>query len=237
MESTIQLERQQKILKHLPLVHQCVSKLNYNRPGFDRDDLFQVGVLGLMNAVDRFQPSLGVPFEYYAGIRIRGSITDALRKAGHLSKEKVSALMSFYQKKSDLEQQMLRTVSDQELSEHLGLSEKSMSDLYQTMMILPAVSLDEILFEDGQSPSLKERLLDPDVVSPEDALIQQSLNDALNQALTLLGEREQLLLQLYYLESLSFKEIAAVLEVSVPRVSQIHARALMALRAQLDVWR
>lgn len=243
MEITTQMDRQQLIVSHLPLVHKAVSKMHYNGIHFDREDLIQVGVLGLMDAIDRFQPQLGVPFEYYAGVRIRGTITDTLRKAGHFSKEKMAALSAFYKEKALMEQRLMRSVSDDELCDHLNLTEKEQKTIFQTMAALPAVSLEEILFDDesgsgsGSGPSLQERLVAENTPSPEEAMLKASLNAALKSALVTLEERDQLLLQLYYVEALSFKDIAAILEVSVPRVSQLHTRALMALRIALEAWR
>ncbi|WP_242870800.1 sigma-70 family RNA polymerase sigma factor [Acidaminobacter hydrogenoformans] len=231
------LQRQQLILSHLPLVHRTVSKMHYKGTAFEREDLIQVGVIGLMDAIDRFQPQLGVPFDYYAGIRIRGTITDTLRKAGHLSKEKLAALSLFYREKAALEQQLMRSVTDDELFDHLEMTQKEQRGIFQTMAALPSASLEEILFDDASSSSLQERLVSEDTDGPEEAVMKEALSGALKSALTALEERDQLLLQLYYVEGLAFKEIAAVLEVSVPRVSQLHTRALMALRAALDGWR
>lgn len=241
MEITTQMDRQQLIVSHLPLVHKAVNKMHYNGIHFDREDLIQVGVLGLMDAIDRFQPQLGVPFEYYAGVRIRGTITDTLRKAGHFSKEKMAALSVFYKEKALMEQRLMRSVSDDELCDYLNMSEKEQKAIFQTMAALPAVSLEEILFDDdsgsSSGPSLQERLVAQNTPSPEEAMMKASVNEALKSALVTLEERDQLLLQLYYVESLSFKDIAAILEVSVPRVSQLHTRALMALRLALEAWR
>ncbi|MZQ99581.1 MAG: sigma-70 family RNA polymerase sigma factor [Acidaminobacter sp.] len=243
MEITTQIDRQQLIVSHLPLVHKAVNKMHYNGIHFDREDLIQVGVLGLMDAIDRFQPQLGVPFEYYAGVRIRGTITDTLRRAGHFSKEKMAALSAFYKEKALMEQRLMRSVSDDELCDYLNLTDKEQKTIFQTMAALPAVSLEEILFDDesgsgsGSGPSLQERLVAQNTPSPEEVMMKASLSEALKSALVTLEERDQLLLQLYYVESLSFKDIAAILEVSVPRVSQLHTRALMALRIALEAWR
>lgn len=230
-------DRQALILHYLPLVQKTVAKLHYNGFHFDREDLIQVGILGLMDALDKFQPTLGVPFEYYAGIRIRGTLIDALRKAGHLSKEKMAELIQFYKAKADLEQRLMRFVSDDELCEHLNLTDRAQKRLYMTMAVLPAVSLEEILYEDTSGASLQDRLASTDTLSPEEAFLKKNLNAALKKALGTLEERDQLLLQLYYVESLSFREIAEVLEVSVPRISQLHTRALLALRTALGPWR
>ena len=237
MEAMSDLQRQQLILSHLPLVHKAVSKMHYKGAAFEREDLIQVGVLGLMDAIERFQPQLGVPFDYYAGIRIRGTITDTLRKAGHLSKEKMAALSLFYRGKAALEQRLMRSVSDDELFDHLEMTQKEQKGIFQTMAALPSASLEALLFDDASGPSLEERLVAEDTESPEEAVLKEALSGALKSALMTLEERDQLLLQLYYVEGLSFKEIAAVLEVSVPRVSQLHTRALMALRTALESWR
>jgi len=237
LEAMIYTDRQQLIMEHLPLVNKVVNRIRISKLEFERDDLVNTGIIGLMDAIDKFDEKHGVPFEHYAGIRIRGSILDALRKNGSLSKERIASLKKFNEHKSLLEQQYQRHLSDFELCNYMEISVQQLGVLYQTMAVLPIMSLDELLFSEDSDFSLLDKISSQDSPLPEETILKEALSDALSKAIFKLSDRDQLILQLYYVEELTFKEIALILDVSVPRVSQLHMRAIAELRNVLEAWR
>lgn len=187
------------------------------------DDLLQVGYLGLLDASRRYVPQPGVSFASYAGIRVRGAIVDHLRSASNLCRSTLRQVRKIDEAARVLEQKLHRAPTEAELAE-------------ATQMPVSEISRQRAEVTAGQSASLDEvyadHLLafrDPSM-SAEDRLEQRQLRDHLAQAVTELPEREQMVLQLYYVEEMNVYEVAEVLGVTTGRVSQIKKSAIGHLR-------
>lgn len=225
-------DRDEIILKYIPLVKQVVSRIDGKNSGYEFDDLVNVGIIGLMDALEKYDSSKKVPFEAYARIRINGTIIDELRKAGPVSRTKMDKLNNYYRAKNKLESELMRGVSDQEVIELMGISLNELNEIYETIHYLSGVSLESVVFNDtGSGIELKDMIEDIDAVAPEDKFLDGELKDILKDNIEKLNEREQILLNLYYVEELNMKEIAYVLDISIPRVSQIHGEVLNKLRS------
>lgn len=223
--------RDNLIIKHLPLVKNVVSRIDARDSGYDSDDLISIGVIGLMDAISKYDHSKNVPFEAYASIRIRGSVYDELRKSGRVSRDKIDKLNQYYSVKEDLERKFSRTPEETEICNELGIDQQQLSKLHETVNFLSRMSLETTIFSlEGNDIQLKDIIKDENNISPEEGIIENERRKFLISAINRLKEREQILLNLYYVEELTFKEIAHILDLSIPRVSQIHGKILMKLR-------
>jgi RNA polymerase sigma factor FliA len=224
-----------QIVDYLPLVKRVVSRMDCKDPAMDGEDLFSIGVMGLMEALERYDESKNIPFEAYATIRIKGAVMDELRRVGRVSRDRMDRLNGYYRAKEDLEKQFLRSPMEKEIQERLGLDEKELEKIHETVHLLASVSLEATLCnDDGEGFALVDSLKDPSEKTPETSLLEEEEKSHLSQAVAMLDVREQTILQLYYVEELNLKEIAYVLEISIPRVSQLHGRCILRLRENLQ---
>lgn len=219
------------IIEYLPLVKQVVGKINSKNSQYEEDDLINIGVIGLMDALSKYDPKKKVPFEAYARLRIRGSIIDELRKAGPVSRNKIDKLNEYYRAKEELENELKRSPSEIEICKRLGIDKYELSKLHETVHYLSSVSLDSLLFaKNDEDGNLLDILEDRKFNTPEEELINKEKKKALVKAIDKLDKREKTILKLYYIESLTLKEISYILDISIPRVSQIHGKILLKLR-------
>ena len=225
--------RDELILQHVHLVKHVVHRMGFDgSPPFDREDLIGDGILGLINAVDRFDPERGIQFKTYATIRIRGQILDALRTRDLLPRPARQRVKQLQDAITQLIGNLGVPPTEQELAEHLGLT---VSQLRQTLLDanFEIWSMDAPLANDVQGFCLQNLLQAPKESQPS---VRQELSDVHEQIRTALRQlpyRQRVLLSLYYYEELTMKEIGKVLSISESRVSQLHAQAILTLRSLL----
>lgn len=220
------------VRQHAPLVKKIALHLKARLPASVQfDDLMQAGMIGLLEASRKYDPSLGAAFETYAGIRIRGAIVDEVRKGDwvprsvHRQSRRIAAAVH------QVEMRLGREAQDAEVIAHLGISADAYYQGLEDANSGHLFSLDE-LTDAGEIPFQPEALSS----DPYAAIQSEDFKASLASAIGDLPEREQLVLALYYQESLNLKEIGAVLGVSESRVSQLHAQAALRLRARLTAW-
>lgn len=221
--------REQLILQYAPLVKYVIGKLRINLPaGLDYEDILSYGTIGLIEAVERFNPAMGVKFETYAISRVRGAILDTLRSHDRLPR-------SVRRKARDADAAFARLVTalgriptDLEVSAELGIPLKRyLQDKADISRV--AISLDSSSrVDEGEI-----QIVDPDAGDVGDAMAHSELVDDLAGAIRTLPQRDQILLACYYQEELTMREISKVLGVSESRVCQLHTRALAHLRVAL----
>lgn len=230
-----QQQRNDLVVEYLPLVQKVVHTIKVNNKDYDHEDLVNIGVIGLMDALERFDKAQGVPFENYAYIRIKGAIIDEIRRHSRVPRSRMDKLNKYYKAKDELETELKRTPTEKEIIARLGFTSKEMEGIYDTVTQLASVSLDEVLYTDSDTDmSMLDLVEDKNVVNSEDKLLLQEKIGALTQAVTHLSERNQQILQLLYVEELGMKEIAYILGISKARVSQLHGKALLKLRTILE---
>jgi len=228
------LQRNETVMQYMPLIHKVVHGLKINNKDYEHEDLVNIGVFGLMKAIDKYDASLNVPFINYAYMRIKGAIIDEIRKTSRVSRSKIKAVNNYYDAVSSLQQTLLRTPTDKELCRHLSITDTELKKIYETVHQLSDVSLDSILFEDSSNETnLMEVMADDTAPDTESSVIKKEQMGFMKEAIQKLPEREQQILQLIYFEELSMKEVAYIYEISTPRVSQIHGKALLKLRESL----
>ena len=222
------------IIKYLPLVKKVIARIEVKNNINDQDDLLSIGVLGLMDAIDRYDKSKNVPFEAYASMRIKGTVLDELRKTGVVSRDKIDKLNQYYSAKETLENKLNRTPSESEIAKELGIGNKQLSKIHETVHYLSSYSLESTLLTyDGCNYSLIDIVNDEKSKTPEEIVIKQEQRQVLSKAIDVLNEREKIILNLYYVEELSLREIAYILDISIPRVSQIHGKILIKLKDRI----
>ncbi len=226
------LGRDEIIVKYLPLIKYVVSRMAVTPPsGLDYEDLLSFGVFGLLDAVEKFDPSKGFVFQTYAIPRIRGAILDELRKCDWFSRtgrEKVQKLNKAMEK-------ILRDkgeIRDELLMAEMGIDEDEYYEIQNLASRGYITSLDDTTPLDDGEVSVEATLADEREGIVEH-LDDESEKQELIEALSELPERERNMLSLYYYEGLNLKEIGKVLGVTESRVSQIHGKALSMLRAIL----
>ena len=220
------------IKRFLPLVRYVASRMSVKfHAGLDFEDILSFGVLGLLDAVDRFEPERGFCFQTYAVPRIRGAILDELRRFDWISRSGREKLQKFERTLEEIAKTNGST-DDKSLMAAMGMDEQSYKDLLDIASRSYVVSLDDVLaLEDGDMQ--REDTIEDEAPSALDIIEQGEEIEAVVDALKKLPERERTLLSLYYYEGLTLKEIGLVLGVTESRVSQLHGRALSLLRAEI----
>lgn len=230
MTRAAQETRDLLILEHIPLLKHIVGRMWFDVPGgMDRDDLYGVGMIGLVAAADSWQPDRGLQFSTYAYTRIRGAILDELRRADFLPRgrrERVRELESAFER---LEQERGTPPTPEELGEALGIGPEEVDEI-----LASAAGAIHTSLEDGPSTELRAMLSDPTSDDPVGSAEWTELKDLLVEAIAGLPEQEKTVITLYYGEELLLKEISAILGVTESRVSQIHGRALYRLNRVLS---
>lgn len=218
------------VRRYLPLVKYVVARMTVVPPvGLDFEDILSFGVIGLLNAIDRFEPERGFSFQTYAVPRIRGSILDELRKYDWLSRtgrEKV-------QKIERATEKLIvsgRALSDENLKKELNVDDKTYRDMLELTSRNYVSSLDEVLVLEEGEVSRGSSLID-EGESPHKHVESKEEIAWVIKLLDKLSERERLVISLYYLEEMTLKEVGLVLNVSESRVSQIHGKAMSTLRS------
>ncbi|CAM3995122.1 MULTISPECIES: RNA polymerase sigma factor FliA [unclassified Shewanella] len=218
--------------QYAPLVKRIAHHLLARLPAsVQLDDLLQAGMMGLLEASAKFDGSKGAKFETFAGIRIRGSMLDEIRRGDWVPRSVHRNQRRIAQVIDELEQELGRDAKDNEIADRLDMP------LDEYHHILNDVSV-------GKVVGIEDLGVSVDVVRQEDdhqddafeSLAETQFHEALVEAIKLLPERDGLVLSLYYDEALNLKEIGAVLDVSESRVSQIHSQAMLRLKAKLKHW-
>lgn len=197
------------------------------------DDIVNEGIITLMTSLDKYDPELGVKFETYAARRIRGMIVDLARRQDWLPRGVRRRAREIDQTVSELSNRLGRFPSDQEIADALGVSVEKYREDAAAAALCSIVSL-EAIFERRGGDDTTLSLPAGETDSPEGSVQRGELREELAAGIRTLRENERLVLSLYYERGLNMRAIAQVLEVSEPRVSQIHSRAIQKLRAYLD---
>lgn len=223
--------KEEIIMRYLPLVRYTMGRLGISADsGPEYEDISSQGLLGLIDALDRYDGSYGTQFSTYATIKIRGKILDYLRSLDWLSRTARKRTKVVIEAMDNFWENNQRMPTDAELAETLKIDisevQGALIDSSRVMISFDAVDHTE----DEDSVSLHETLADPGQIDPAEILDEDESKQRLIEAIKTLPERHQLLLSLYYYENLTFKEIGEVLGISESRVCQIHGHATLALK-------
>lgn len=227
-----QLNKDQLIQRYAPLVKRIACHLMARLPASVQiDDLVQNGMLGLLDALGRFEAGVGSQFEVYATQRVRGAMLDGLRENDWLPRGLRRDCRRIEQAIAQLEQENGRTPTEKELADALGMALADYQKMLQDARGHQLIYLEDMVLEEGED-FLECHLVD-DGADPCGFLENEELRRALVQAIDALPEREKLMMALYYEQDLNLREIGEVMGVTESRVCQLHGQAVMRLRARI----
>lgn len=228
--------RDQIVRQYAPLVRYVAGKVAVGMPhNVEFDDLVGYGVFGLFDAIEKFDPEKHVKFKTYAVTRIRGAIFDELRSIDWVPRSVRQKTREIEETVRRLESSLGRAASDEEIAAELGMT---MREFEKTMLKISGtsvMSLNDIWYtgEDNDKVSIADSIESPQSLNPDTIVEKDEIKRVIVQCIGELPEKEKKVLVLYYYEDLTLKEIGQVLEVTESRVSQLHTKAIMRLRAKL----
>jgi RNA polymerase sigma factor for flagellar operon FliA len=230
--------RERLVVAYSPMVKFVAGRLGAGLPSHvDDADLISYGLMGLIGAIERFEPERGIKFETFAMTRIRGAIIDELRSLDWVPRSVRSRAREIEAAQAKLEHELQRAPTEAELAARLGVSEDDLQGSLLEIANSSVYALDELWTvsdSSGDQVSLLDTISDPRAEDPQESLASTEIKDRLTDAISSLPEREQLVVALYYYENLTLREIGEVLGVTESRVSQLHTKAVMRLRSGLQ---
>ena len=230
--------RERLVLAYAPLVKYVAGRMSSGLPSHvEEADLISYGLLGLISAIERFEPEREIKFETFAITRIKGSIIDELRSLDWVPRSVRTKAREIERANAKLEHQLHRAPTDQEMADTLDVSVEEFQESLVKISNSTVVALDELWSvsdASGDQVSLLDTLHDPDAPDPQSILDASELKDRLAEAISALPEREKLVIALYYYENLTLREIGEVLGVTESRVSQLHTKAVLRLKSRLQ---
>lgn len=229
-----QLDRNALIKQYQPLVrklaHHMMAKLP---PSVEVDDLIQVGLIGLSDALSRYEPAQGVQFETFATQRIRGAMLDELRGSDWMSRSSRKGQKDIEVAMRRLEHVLGRTPLESEIAAQMGLPLAEYQGLLGKVRGTQLVYLEDMHRGDDDDDSYLDRHVADTKADPLNVLRDQRLRESLVAAIKALPEREQYIMSMYYEQDMNLKEIAAVLDVTESRICQLHSQSIARLRAKM----
>jgi len=224
--------REKLILEYAPLVKIVAGRLSmYLGYNVEYDDLVSYGIFGLIDAIDKYDSNKQNKFETYASLRIRGEILDQIRKMDWIPRTVRQKQKQIDAAIKEIEGLTGKAASDEAIAEKLGISSDEYNDWQTQLKVTNVVSLNEFMEQGSDVPN--GRNASSHFSGPEEAYEEQELKVVLREALDLLTEKERRVIELYYYEDLTLKEISMTLEVSESRVSQLHTKALSRMKNKM----
>jgi RNA polymerase sigma factor for flagellar operon FliA len=230
--------RDRLILMYAPIVKYVAGRLGSGLPAHvDEGDLVSYGLLGLISAIERYDPDRDVKFETYAIARIKGSILDELRALDWVPRSVRSRARQIERAMSELEAKLGRAPNDEEVAKKVGITVEELEDSLTDISRSSIAALDElwtISGSGGDQVALIDTIEDTQGPAPTTALDRSEMKEMIADSISRLPEREKLVITLYYYEDLTLREIGEVLGVTESRVSQLHTKAILRLKARLS---
>ena len=223
------------IIEYAPLIKYIAQKISSRLPSnIELDDLISCGVIGLMDAIEKFDSKRDNKFKTYAEFRIRGAILDELRAQDWVPRsirEKAKLLEKTYAR---LESTLGRPATDEEMCQALGVSRDEFHDLLNKSKSISLLNIDDsALFNRGDKKLIANLMENEKTFNPYSVVAYKNFRDKIKEGIASLPEKQRLVLSLYYYEDLNLKEIGQVLDVTESRISQLHTQAVSKLRARL----
>jgi RNA polymerase sigma factor for flagellar operon FliA len=228
--------RETFVIQYSPLVKFVAGKVAVGMPhNVEFDDLVGFGSIGLLDAIDKYDPDRGVKFKTYAVTRIRGAIFDELRQIDWVPRSVRKKAKELEETIAGLESQMGRTATDQEIASSMGLNDEEYSRTIMKISATSIVSLNEVWSgaDENEKSSIGDTIEAPISLHPDVMVEKEEMRRVIIDAIKELPEKEKQILVLYWYEDLTLKEIGQVMKVTESRVSQLHSKAMLRLRAKL----
>ncbi|MGE4492437.1 MAG: FliA/WhiG family RNA polymerase sigma factor [Syntrophotalea sp.] len=233
--SPVRAEEKDRLIKsHLHMVSFLTERMVSQVPAFmTREDIASAAMVGLVDAANRFKPSMGVLFKTFAEKRMRGAVLDEVRRMDWFSRSMRQKQSRVCHAIESLEKRLGRPPEEAEVATEMDMSLDAYRQLLGEVSYLGCVSLHETIEDTADGPSLLDSIEDPNSPCPVEMVENSQLTQELARQIDRLTEKERLVVSLLYYEELSQKEIAEVMELSEGRVSQLHSQALLKLRTYI----
>lgn len=223
------------IKKYKPLVSYHVQRIGSGLPkNVSRDDLISLGMMGLFDALNKFDINRDLKFDTYASFRVRGAIIDGLRKEDWLPRSAREKAKKMEATIEQLEQKLMRHATPEELAEYMNMPVEEVYQTVQEHFFSNILSINETLQDQDDVDGKSYVIRDESTRTPEQETIYKELLNELEENIQKLNEKEQLVLSLFYSEEMTLTEIGEMLDLSTSRISQIHSKALFKLRKLLS---
>lgn len=226
-------DQEKLIVNNMPLVKHIASKYHTEKIGIEYEDLVSFGVMGLIDAYNKFDVNRGVKFSTYASIRIASFIIDEIRKQSPVSRSYITKIKEYNNAVNTLQNKNYRQPSIDEISNHMNISKNEINDIKVKLSSLNTSSLDNVMYEDESEIRLIDTIKDENIIPTSDLVEKKEMIDIMEKAIDMLNDKDKLVLSLYYYEELTLKEIGMILGVSESRVSQLNSRAISKLRENM----
>ncbi len=226
--------REELILQYAPLIRHVAHRLELRLPpAIDINDIIHAGVIGLIDAIEKFDTAKGVRFSTYAEFRIKGSILDSLRHMDWVPRSirKISSTLETVY--SELEKQLVRPATDEEVAEALEIGIEELYDIFSQLCGIPLLSLDILSPGFDSDITLLDCIADSESKTPLSQTGVQEIRDKVADAIDKLPEKEKIVISLYYFDELTMKQISKALKLTESRISQLHTKAVLRLRSNL----
>ena len=228
--------KQALTLRHLYIVKTIAMQMRSVYAGtLQMEDIINEGVIAIMKGIDRYDPERDNKFETFISRRIRGMIIDLVRKNDWMPRDFRKQVKAMEDARTALERTLGHLPSDEETADFMGMDIRKYRKLQRMSVMMNVLSLDMITDDEGEHQSLQLSSGDPDS-QPEKAFLKGESRQVLAEAIESLKEKEKLVVSLYYVEELNMGQIAQVLGVSEPRISQIHSSAIRKLKAYMSTY-
>lgn len=220
------------IKNYMYIVHFHVERIaSYIPDSFDKNDLKSLGLMGLYDALHKFDPSRNLKFDTYATIRVRGAIMDGLRKEDWLPRTLRDEAKKIEKVSEELEQRLKRTPNSTDIANELDMSPEEVETIINNTLFSNVISLDTTLTKtDNDDSTLSSTIEDEHTPHPDEQLLGIELKSELAEGIKKLNENEQIVISLFYVEELTLTEIGEVLNLTTSRISQIHKKAIFKLK-------
>ncbi len=226
--------QEEVILKYAPLIKYIANRIAARLPlRLDAQDLINSGVLGLMDALEKFDPEKGVKFETYAEYRIKGAILDNLRAMDWVPRSVRKVATMLEQINMDLEKKLGRPATDEEVAKAMDIGVEKLHKLVNRVSKVSVISLERDSRNDDSKISLLDKIISEESSTPFERLDTEELKSVLADNIELLPEKEKRVVSLYYFKELTMKKIGEIMNLTESRVSQIHTKAVLRLRGKL----
>jgi len=223
--------KKQIIEEYLPLVKYIASRISIGKNQLmDFEDLVSYGVIGLIDAISKFDDSKGIKFSTYASIRVKGAIIDEIRKNRPISKGAMDKLNKFNMAVEKLQKELFREPSNEEIARELNMTLLEVGEVENYINYISVVSLEDVIFSEDEDMNVMGTIEDKNSPSPEEKFVNSEKVEVLAQAIADLNDKDRTVLNLYYYEGLTLKQIGEILSVSESRVCQLHSRAIRNLK-------
>jgi RNA polymerase sigma factor for flagellar operon FliA len=229
-------DRERIIHEFAPLIRVMAHRLAFRLPAYmDVEDLISVGVIGLMDAMTKYDPTREANFKTYAEFRIRGAMLDEIRSMDWIPRSVHERITLLHKTEMELTRRHGRSPTEDELASALQMSVGELSDFLTQAQGAIVMSLEDLAVQDSDGDKILRMLVDTQHPDPLSHVVTEDVRRALEKAIQELPEKERLVLTLYYCEELTMKEIGGILSITESRVCQIHAKTIVRLKARLQM--